>query len=68
MKTTSSGWVVVNRKHPKVGKEIIVESSFSRTRSEAIKKFIEGTNATWETWVDKYNYEVVEANQTIYTK
>lgn len=56
MKRTSNGWVVCNLNHPANGEKMICEDTFSRTRKEAISKFINGTNSSWKFWYRKYNF------------
>lgn len=65
MVSESNGWVVINTNHPSTGTKYIVESTFSSTKKEAIKNFIEGTNNSWLYWKKKYNYSVVRASQHI---
>lgn len=65
MKSVIHGWVVVNPKHPNTGKEMLVDSSFARTRTEAINKFIEGSSKDWKFWRNKWNYRVIKAKISI---
>ena len=56
IKSKGFGWCVVNIGHPVSGTSYIVESTYSYTRSEAIKKFVSGTNSTWKYWRNKFNF------------
>lgn len=59
------GWVVINIGHPATGMQSIVESTFSSTRTVAIKKFIKYSEKSWSYWRSKYNFRCVKATQTI---
>ena len=65
MKSITHGWVVINQKHPNTGYEMVVDSSFARSRSQAIKNFISGSSADWKYWREKWNYRVIKAKSTI---
>lgn len=67
MKSITHGWVVINPKHPSTGREMQIDSSFSKTRKESIKLFIQDSEADWKYWRNKYNYRVVKAKITIET-
>lgn len=59
------GWVIVNPYHPTSEKEMIIASTFSRTRSEAIKNFIQGSGSDWSFWKRKFNYRCVKAESVL---
>jgi len=65
MKAITNGWVVVNYNHPSTGNSSICESTFSRTRKEAIEKFTQGSNQQWKYWYRKYNFRCVRAKSVI---
>lgn len=50
MKSETTGWVVINKNHPNSKKQIVCDSTFSETRSQAIKKFLSGTCEKWNYW------------------
>lgn len=66
MLTSQKGWVVVNIGHPRTGNSYIVAETFSATRTNAIKQFINGSDATWRYWRDKWNFRVVRSKQTVF--
>lgn len=65
MQTTSPGWVIVSINHPTTGSTYMVESTFSRTRKQAIKEFCDGSELDWQYWRKNYNFRCVKAVQTI---
>ena len=58
---------VINIGHPRNGNKYIVNDSFSYTRKDAVKKFIDGSGCSWRYWKDKYNFKVVKAESIIVT-
>lgn len=68
LKTTTTGWVIINIGHPRTGNKYIVASTFSRTRTGAIKEFCSESGTYWKYWKEKFNFRVVRAEQTITTK
>lgn len=67
MQKEQNGWVVINIGHPRTGNSFIVSDTFSRTRTLAIKNFVNGSGDSWEYWRKKYNFRVVKSKQTIST-
>ena len=67
LQANKSGWVVVNYCHPTTGRETFHEETFSRTRTGAIGKFIDGSQKDWEYWKKKFNFSCVRATQTTLT-
>lgn len=65
MEKIKTGWVVINIGHPRTGNKYIVNDTFSEKRTNAIKKFIEGSGNDWSYWKSKYNFRVVRADITI---
>lgn len=65
MEKLTTGWVVINIGHPRKGNKYIVNDTFSVNRSQAIKKFIDGSGHDWDYWKKKFNFRVVRADMTI---
>lgn len=58
-------WAVVCFFHPASGKSFVVESTLSRTRKEAIDKFVSGCELSWRTWKKRFNYSARKVTVTI---
>lgn len=67
MEHISDGWVIVNIGHPRTGNKYVCADTFSRTRTEAIKKFVDGSGSNWNYWKNRYNFRAVRATSTIIT-
>lgn len=61
----TNGWVVINIGHPSTGGRYIVGETFSSKRTNAIKKFIDGSGNDWIYWKVKYNFRVVKSTQSV---
>lgn len=65
-KKTVDGWVIMNDNHPANPNNLMIfQDTFSFTRSNAIKKFTDGTGDDWKWWKRKYNFKAVRATMTI---
>lgn len=62
MKHNSPGWVIINIGHPATGSKYVVPETFSHKRSDAVKRFVAGSDNTWEYWRKKFNFRVVRAD------
>jgi len=67
MKETVNGWIIKNDNHPTGVKPFIVVGSFQPTRKQCIHLFAAGTNTSWRTWKERWNFECVRAKQTTET-
>lgn len=65
LKHEAKGWVVINIGHPRTGNMFVVDSTFSYTRTSAIKKFIEGSGNDWRYWKRNFNFRVSKASMIV---
>jgi hypothetical protein len=64
MKVIERGWVIIGL-HPRIkGKFVIVPGTFSYTKKEAIRAFLNGDEVTWEVCRKRYGWNVKRATKT----
>lgn len=61
---TEQGWVITEENLPK-GKVRVLGGTFSCSKTDAIKQFIEGSEMTWAQCRKKYGWNVRKAKLTV---
>lgn len=65
MENKQSGWLILTEKHPRSRKLLVIWSTFSPTRKEAIENFVSGSGSSWKYWKRNYGYKAVKAESLI---
>lgn len=65
MKEETKGWVIATYNHPATGSELILTSTFSNTKKEAIQQLIKVSAMDWSYWKKYFNFQAVKAIKTI---